>query len=159
MAMRAQASPQPNSAGACPPSTTLDEMVKALDDAVSGPGNKDRTCMRELMLPAARLSPIAKAADGSFEPHLLTVDDWITTVAKRGSAEFYERQIKFEKQEYGHIAHLWSHYEIRPTPDGAATVHGVNSIQAVFDGSKWKVLSVNWEAETTAGTAGENARP
>src|SRR5665213_4555801 len=88
-------------AAACPPTTTLDELIKALDDAVSGPGDKDRTCLRQIVLPDARLMPITKAADGSFAPHLLTVDDWISVVAKRGSTPFYEVQTKVKSETYG----------------------------------------------------------
>jgi hypothetical protein len=74
-------------------------------------------------------------------------------VAKRGKQELYERQVKVTKEEYGHMAALWSEYEIRPTPDGKATQHGVNSIQALYDGSRWRVLAVLWETEATAGAA------
>jgi hypothetical protein len=137
---------------ACPAATTLDELTKALDEAVSGPGNKDRTCLRELMLPGARLTPLLKAL-GKVGPHNLTVDEWIKAVAKRGRQELYERQVKVTKEEYGHMAALWSEYEIRPTPDGKATQHGVNSIQALYDGSRWRVLAVLWETEATADTA------
>lgn len=135
---------------ACPPSTTLEELTKALDDAVSGPAGKDRTCLRELMLPDARLTPIRKTDDGTFAPRMLTVDDWINAVAARGG-EFYERQVKVQSESYGHFAHLWSTYEIRPTPDGKATVMGINSVQAVNDGKRWRVLSVLWEPDSTAG--------
>ncbi len=62
-----------------------------------------------------------------------------------------ERQIKVTTETYGHFAHLWSTYEIRPTPDGKPEMTGINSIQAVFDGSQWKVLSILWEPDTTAG--------
>ena len=136
------------SPAACPKTPTLDDLIKALDDAISGPADKDRTCLREITLPEARLSPIAKAADGSFAPHLLTVDGWIEAVRKRGHAEFYERQVKVSSEVYGHIAHLWSTYEIRPTPDGKAQVRGINSIQAVYDGTNWRVLNILWQAET-----------
>lgn len=142
---------QQSQSASCPPTATLAELTKALDGAVSGPGNKDRTCLRAILLPEARLSPIRKMQDGSFSPHLLTVDDWIAAVAKRGSEAFYERQIKVTTESYGHFAHLWSTYEIRPTPDGKPEMTGINSIQAVFDGSQWKVLSILWEPDTTAG--------
>jgi len=128
--------------------TTLDELIKALDDAVSGPGDKDRTCLRNLALPDARLSPLTKTADGGFAPHVLTVDGWIEAVKKRGSAAFYERQVKVSSDVYGHIAHLWSTYEVRPTPDGKAQVRGINSIQAVNDGTRWRVFEILWQAET-----------
>jgi hypothetical protein len=140
-------------AAACPSATTLDELTRALDDAVSGPGNKDRTCLRALLLPDARLSPLGRVPDGKLAPHHLTVDDWINAVAKRGSEEIYERQVKVSTHQYGHIAELWCDYEIRPTPDGAATIHGVNSIQAVYDGAHWRVAAILWESEKTAGAA------
>lgn len=153
------AGPTAVSSPACLAATNLDELVKALDDAVSGPGNKDRTCLREVMLPQAHLSPMTKAADGTFAPRLLSVDDWISAVAKRGDQVFYEVQVKVKAETYGHFAHLWSTYEIRPTPDGKPEVTGINSIQAVSDGTHWRVLSVLWEPETTAGPVPERYRP
>ena len=132
----------------CPSSKTLDDLIKALDDAVSGPADKDRTCMRQLMLPDARLIPVGKGKDGTITPHVLSVDDWITRVKARGSAVFYEHQVKYSSDVYGHIAHLWSTYEIRPTPDGKAEMRGINSIQAVFNGTEWKVIEILWQAET-----------
>src|ERR1035438_9935772 len=84
-ALRAQSIPTITTATpACLPSTTLEELTKALDDAVSGPGDKDRTCLRALLLPEARLTPIGKTADDGFAVRVLTVDDWISAVAKRG---------------------------------------------------------------------------
>lgn len=144
---------------ACLPSTTLEELTKALDDAVSGPANKDRTCLRQLLLPDARLTPVRKADDGSFVPHNLTVDDWIDAVAKRGSGVFYEVQVKVKAETYGHFAHLWSTYEIRPTPDGKPEAVGINSIQAVFDGTRWRVQSIFWESNATAGPVPEKYLP
>ena len=144
---------------ACPTSATLDDLGKALDDAVSGPGNKDRTCLRQLLTPDARLTPIRKTKDGGFSPHILTVQDWIDAVAKRGSDAFYERQVKVRVEQYGHFAHLWSTYEIRPTPDGKPEMMGINSIEAVFDGTNWKVFSILWEPDTTAGPIPEKYKP
>ena len=69
-------------------------------------------------------------------------------MAKRGSSVFYEKQVKVGTETYGHEAHLWSTYETRSTPDGKADVRGINSIQAVFDGKSWKVISILWQAET-----------
>ena len=144
---------------ACPPTATLDQLIKALDAAVSGPADKDRTCFRDVMLPDARLMPIVKGVDGSFAPRILTVDGWIDAVRKRGSAVFYERQVKVSTETYGHIAHFWSTYETRTTPDGKPEVRGINSIQAVFDGQRWKVISILWQAETPAEPVPEKYLP
>ena len=155
----AQPGPAAPATAACPRSTTLDELTKALDDAVSGPRDKDRTCLRELMLPEARLTPVRKQGDG-FAPRVLTVDDWINAVrGQGGGAPFYEKQVKVKLETYGHFAHLWSTYEIRPTPDGKAEVVGINSVQAIYDGTRWRVLSILWEADTTAGPVPEKYLP
>jgi hypothetical protein len=144
----------------CPSTATLDQLITALDAAVSGPGNKDRTCFRALFLPEARLMPLVKNKDdGSVAPRILTVDGWIDAVAKRGSSVFYEKQVKVGTETYGHEAHLWSTYETRATPDGKAEVRGINSIQAVFDGKIWKVISIVWQAETPAEPVPEKYLP
>ncbi len=148
-ALYAQSKPElPASATTCGPSDTLSQLITSLDEAVSGPADKDRACLRQLLLPEARLIPVAVAADGTATPHFLTVDGWIEAVRKRGHEAFYEHLIKFQSEIYGHIAHLWSTYEIRPTPDGQTVARGINSIQAVFNGKQWHVLQILWQAET-----------
>jgi hypothetical protein len=58
---------------ACPPSATLDDLTKALDDAVSGPRDKDRTCLRDRLLPEARSAPIRKEQESRFTPRILEI--------------------------------------------------------------------------------------
>jgi hypothetical protein len=150
----------PDAAATCPPSTTLEELVKALDDAVSGPANKDRTCMKALLLPEARLSPMDKSKGGNLEPHIETVDEWIDSVRKRGKMMLYERQVKVSSDTYGRIAHLWSTYELHIIkPEGKPYARGINSIQAVFDGTHWRVLEILWQAETSAEPVPEKYLP
>lgn len=132
---------------ACPPTATLDELIKAVDAAVSGPGNKDRTCFRALFLPETRLIPLRHMPDGSYQPRVLTVDDWITAVAKRGSESFTEKQVKVGTETYGHMAHLWSTYETLGS-DGKMMDRGINSMQAVFDGKQWRIIEIVWQAES-----------
>ena len=140
---------------ACPSTATLDQLITAIDAAVSGPAGKDRTCFRELFAPDARLIPIRIGADGTATPRILTIDGWIDAVRKRGSQVFYERQIKVRTETWAHIAHLWSTYETRTTPDGKPPEgkvmdRGINSIQAIFDGKRWQVIEITWQAETPA---------
>ena len=156
----AQAQPSPGGqTAACPAATTLDQLATALDDAVSVPRDKDRTCLRDLMLPGARMAPVRKEQDGAFAPRSLTVDDWIKAVSGHAGSPFYEKQVRVNAETYGHFAHLWSTYEIRPTRDGKAETTGINSIQAVFDGKRWRVLSILWESNATAGSVPEKYLP
>ena len=148
----------------CPSASTLDELVEAIDAAVSGPGNKDRTCFRGLFTSDARLIPIRVGADGTTTPRILTVQDWIDLVAKRGDAIFYERQVKVTAETWDHMAHLWSTYETRTTPDGKPPEgrvidRGINSIQAIFDGKQWHVIEIVWQAQTPANPVPEKYLP
>lgn len=145
----AQANP-PTATGACPQTTTLDALIKAIDAAVSGPANKDRTCFRALFTADARLIPIRIAADGTATPRILSVQDWIDAVAKRGSSVFYEHQIKVRTESWAHMAHLWSTYTTSETPTGKPIDRGINSIQAIYDGAQWHVIEIVWQAETKA---------
>ncbi len=163
--LRAQSpAPQPATAAVCPSTATLDLLITAIDAAVSGPADKDRTCFRQLFLPDARLVPIRIAVDGTATSRILTVQDWIDAVAKRGSSVFYEKQIKVRTETWAHIAHLWSTYETRTTPDGKPPEgkvmdRGINSIQAVFDGKQWHIIQIVWQAETPAGPVPEKYLP
>jgi len=140
--------PQPSPAPTCLAAATLDQLPKALDDAISGPGDRDRTCLRQLLLPDVRLVLVTRAADGTAATRTMTLDDWITGIQRRGSTPLFERQIKTRTESYGAIAHLWSTFEIRATADGKATNRGINSVQATFDGHQWRLIQVLWEAET-----------
>jgi hypothetical protein len=168
--LRAQSpTPQTTTALACPSTATLDQLITAVDAAVSGPADKDRACFRQLFLPDARLIPLRIAADGTAAPQILTVDGWIEAVRKRGSQVFYERQINVRTETWAHMAHLWSTYETRTTPDGKPPDgkvpenklldRGINSIQAVFDGKQWHIIQILWQAETPAGPVPEKYLP
>jgi hypothetical protein len=130
-------------AATCPPSATLDQLIAALNDAVTGPANKDRTCFRQILLPQVRLIPVSTP---TATPRLLTIDDWITAVAKHGDSIVTEKQIKYQSETYGNVAHLWSTYETGI--DGKPFTRGINSIQAVFDGQNWKIAEILWQVET-----------
>jgi len=141
--------PTPAPAPACPPTATLDQLITAIDAAVSGPADKDRTCLRDVLLPEARLIPVGKHPDGTIAPRILSVDEYIDAVRKRGSEVFFEKQIKVKSETYGPVAHLWSTYELRlNSPDAKPEMRGINSIQAVFDGSRWRIVEITWHAET-----------
>ncbi|MGA7522824.1 MAG: hypothetical protein WBW84_10100 [Acidobacteriaceae bacterium] len=127
----------------CPSTATLHQLVAAIDNAVTGPANKDRTCFRQVFLPDARLIPV-----GANGPHTLSVDDWIAVMAKNGDTMVTEHQIKYQTETFGHIAHLWSTYTT--TLAGKPPARGINSFQAVYDGHNWHIIEVIWQTEDAA---------
>src|SRR5690349_3946650 len=66
----------------------------ALDAAISGPADKDRACMKALLMPEARLMFVSLGADGAPSHRLETLDDWIARVKARGHAVLEETQRK-----------------------------------------------------------------
>ena len=146
---QAGAAPAPTKAS-CPSTKTLDDLAIAIYANVSGPYDQDRTCFREMFLADARLSPISKAKDGpSYAVRNLTVEDWISAVTKRAPGNFFEKGTVSKIEQYGSLAHIWSTYESRhQLNDPAPFARGINSIQAVYDGTRWKVQAILWQAET-----------
>ena len=128
---------------ACPSTNTLDQLIAAIDRAISGPASKDRACFRQLFLPDARLVPVR-----AIGPHVLTIDDWIAAVAKNNDEVITEHQLKYQSESFGPIAHLWSTYET--TLAGKPLARGINSIQAVYDGQSWHIVEILWHAESPA---------
>jgi len=139
----APAPAQSSAPAACPPTATLDQLIVAIDSAVTGPANKDRSCMKQLLLPSARLIPV-----GPNGPRILTLEDWIAAIARNGDAAVTEHQIKYQTESFGPIAHLWSTYTTALA--GKPLARGINSIQAVYDGQSWHIVEILWQAENAA---------
>jgi hypothetical protein len=159
--LQAQSSaPPPATPITCPTTATTDQLIAAIDTAISGPADKDRTCFRQLFLPDARLIPIRIAADGTATPRILAVQDWIDAVARRGSTIVIEKQINEKTETWAHLAHLWSTYETK-IGEGPKTAgdRGINSIQAVYDGKQWHIQEIVWQAETPTDPVPEKYLP
>jgi hypothetical protein len=112
----------------------------AIDAAITGPMDKDRACMKALLIPEARIMFVSLGTDGATTYRLETVDDWIARVRTRGHALLEEKQLKFHIELYGHIAHLWSSYALHS--DGKPVARGINSIQAIKEAGGWRVTGI-----------------
>src|SRR5438270_13539727 len=120
----------------------------ALDAAITGPADKDRVCMKALLLPDARITFVALGADGASSHKLLTLDDWIARTKARGHIMLEEKQLNFRIDRFGNIAHLWSLYALRS--DGHAVARGINSIQAIKEAGGWRIAGIMVQAESAA---------
>ena len=120
----------------------------AIDAAITGPADKDRACMKALLMPEARLIVVSIGKDGIPSDTILTLDDWISRVKARGHDQLEEKQLKFKVERYGNIAHLWSTYALKS--DGKQVARGINSIQAIEGADGWRVMGIMWLAESPA---------
>jgi len=118
----------------------------ALDAAITGSADKDRACMKALLIPEGRMMFVSIAADGAPSYKLETLDDWIARVKARGHARLEEKQLKFRIERYGNIAHLWSAYTLHS--DGKQVARGINSIQAIKEPGGWRVTGILVQAES-----------
>jgi hypothetical protein len=117
----------------------------ALDAAITGPADKDRACMKALLIPEARMMFVSLGADGAPRYRLETLDNWVARVKASGHAVLEEKQLKFHIERYGSIAHLWSSYALHS--DGKQVARGINSIQAIKEAGGWRVTSIMVQAE------------
>ena len=107
-----------------------------------------------MFIRGARLIPIAKKAgeeDVDLAPQVLDVDAYIARVEpyfqKNG---FFEKEIARRTERFGNIAHVWSTYESRYNPDDDEPfMRGVNSIQLFYDGSRWWIVTIYWQHESS----------
>ena len=130
--------------------TTIDGLLFALYDVISGPAGVEPKWQheRELFAAGGRLMPSRLLENDDVLCELLSVDDYI---ASRGAYlrdnAFYERQVAVKVDQYGHIAHVFSSYESSDTPDGPPFSSGVNSIQLIRAKGRWWVQSILWASD------------
>ena len=134
---------------------SIDAIIAATYDVISGPAGKQRDWDRErsLFYPGARLMPTATVAgrnDVQLAPQILDVEGYIARVEPLfEKSGFYETEIARRVESFGSIAHIWSTYESRHEPsDSEPFMRGINSIQLFNDGKRWWILSIYWQHET-----------
>ena len=137
---------------------SIDAIVAAAYDGISGPAGKKRDWDRErsLYMPGARLIPlVAKAGvagseDVDVAPQILDVEGFIARVEPFFQENgFYEKEIARRTEQFGKIAHVWSTYESRHNEtDPEPFMRGINSIQLFNDGKRWWIVSIYWQQES-----------
>lgn len=134
---------------------TIDSIITAVYDGISGPLGKKRDWDRErsLYTPGARLIPTAMKAgteNMDLAPHILDIEGFIARVEPFfEESGFYEKEIARRTEQFGQMAHVWSTYESRHKEDDPGPfMRGINSIQLFYDGSRWWIVSIYWQHES-----------
>jgi hypothetical protein len=131
---------------------SMDAIITALYESISGPAGapRDWARLRSLLTPDARLMPTGRRADGTGARRSWTVDEYIAAAGPGLERNgFFEREIGQRTDRFGNIAHRFSAYDSRRTAnDPQPFARGINSIQLWYDGTRWWILTIFWEAES-----------
>lgn len=130
---------------------SIDAILKAAYDVISGPKGHQRDWdrLRSLFAPGARLIPTHTGKDGITTARVLSVDEFIRfaddpELKKNG---FFEDELHRTVQRFGSVAQVFSTYETRHEAAGKAFQRGINSIQLLFDGHRWWIMTIYWQGE------------
>jgi len=155
----AQTPSSPASAPAAHPAaaadvSSIDAILHSLYDVISGPAGQTRNWdrFRSLFYEGARLIPATPPIDGPPRARVLGVEDYINRTAAAFSRQgFYEREIARRVDQFGSIVQVFSTYESRHSADDAKPfARGINSMQLYFDGKRYFVVTIFWDAERPA---------
>jgi len=131
--------------------SSADAIISALYDVISGPAGQKRDWdrFRSLFIADARLIPAGAARGGGAGPRVLSADDYATAsgpnLEKNG---FFEKEVARRSERFGAVLHAFSTYESRHTAqDPTPFARGINSIQLYWDGTRWWIVTVYWQAE------------
>jgi reactive intermediate/imine deaminase len=133
--------------------SSVDAIMKSVYDVISGDAGQKRDWdrFRTLFHKGARLIPAAKnATTNVFGATVLSPEDYIKRAepffAKEG---FFEKEIARKTDTYGNIVQIFSTYQARHKKDDEKPfLRGINSFQLLFDGTRWWVMTIYWQAET-----------
>lgn len=133
---------------------SIDAIIGAVYDVISGEAGEARDWdrMRSLFIPEARLIPSGQGQDGTHRYAVWSTEEYIERAGPQLEANgFFESEAHRVTERWADIAHVFSTYNSYHTAAdmeaGTTFQRGINSFQLMFDGERWWVVSVMWEAE------------
>jgi hypothetical protein len=130
--------------------SSIDAILAALYDSISGPAGQPRDWnrFRSLFVAGARLIPTGRTPEGQARITVTDPDGYIARSSAALAQGFFEKEIARKVDQFGSVAHVFSTYESRRKADDTTLLaRGINSIQLYFDGTRWSVVSIYWQAE------------
>jgi hypothetical protein len=131
---------------------SIDAILAALYDVISGPAGKKRDWDRfkSLYLPDAKMGVTAKRPDGSVVMRKFTPEEYVNLSSKVLEEQgFFEKGIHNHVDQFGQMAQVFSTYESRHTLDDAKPFQrGINQLLLWNDGKRWWIMNIFWQGET-----------
>ena len=129
---------------------TIDSIITTLYAVISGPVGQPRQWDRfhSLMHPQARLIPTRCDSTGACSLRVMTPAEYQQRADSLLVAlGFTERELKRSTERYGAVAQAFSAYESFRRAESTPFARGINSIQLFWDGQRWWIMSIFWDAE------------
>jgi hypothetical protein len=130
------------------------EIGAAIDEMyamISGPrGPRDWSRQANCFLPEALQVRTWVDEQGHPQKLSMTLDEYsANTTPFFADNDFYEVETRRRIDVFGNIAHVWSNYEARRTPNDAEPERrGINSIQLFRDRDRaWRIIHMIWDNE------------
>jgi hypothetical protein len=129
---------------------TIDGMIKAYYEVVSGPAGRPREWARDrtLYIHDLRFVDVEWDKDGKPAPRIVDHQGYVDFANGMVERGFFEKEIHRVSERFGPIAHAWSTYESRRTESGPVIARGINSIELFWDGKRWWIANAIWTDET-----------
>jgi hypothetical protein len=129
--------------------STLDGIIKAYYETITGPAGQPRQWARDrtLYIPDMKFVSMERRKGKPFAnvmSHQQYVESSNAYMVKHG---FFEREIHRVERGFGSMAQVFSTYEIRNEADGPVIARGINSLELFFDGKRWWITAAMWEDE------------
>lgn len=130
--------------------SSLDGIMKAFYEVVSGPAGQPRDWARDrtLYLPDIRFIQTETDRSGKVTAAVMTHQQFVEAadagMVKNG---FFEIEIHRQTRTFGNVSTILSTYEMRSKSDGPVFGRGVNSLQVFWDGKRYWIASVAWDDE------------
>jgi hypothetical protein len=128
---------------------SIDGMLRAFYDVISGPAGQPRQWGRDSSLYIDGVRFVAMSVRNG-RPVAQVMDHAAFIRAVNGpfvQQGFFEREIHRVVRRFGNIAHVFSTYEFRATESGPVQGRGVNSIEMFWDGARWWIAAAIWDDE------------
>lgn len=142
--------------------SSIDGIVKAFYEVISGPAGQPRQWSRDRTLYIPGVQFVATNEDASRHAkarvmtHQQLVDHYDAELVEKG---FFEREIHRKTERFGNIAHVLSTYESRLAESGPVIARGVNSIELFWDGRRWSIVTAIWDEERPDNPIPKELRP
>jgi len=128
---------------------SIDAVVDAYYGSLSGEGGGRRAHKRRYASLFAKsalvVTPTLQNERGEMIPNVRPIADWMTRYPDERDNSFYEWEVARRTEQFGHMAHVYSTYEIRDKKtDPQPRRHGVTSFNLAFIDGRWWIVTLQW---------------